>query len=133
MMQNAELECRRLMNLSSRDSFRADSKAIKELITPFDWDGVTLADLRRAFHAAHGFDPIELFHDRKDAASLKLFLDFRAALAGRIQEEWIGEIEKVRHTHPELDFVLTHVDDRFDTGMKDAIGADVTRVLPQLD
>jgi len=29
--------------------------------------------------------------------------------------------------------VLTHVDDRFDTGMKDAIGADASRVLPLLD
>src|SRR5258708_11691710 len=50
-----------------------------------------------------------------------------------MQEEWIGEIEKVGPTRPELDFVLTHVDDRFDTGMKDAIGADVTRILPQLE
>jgi hypothetical protein len=29
--------------------------------------------------------------------------------------------------------VLTHVDDRFDTGMKDSIGADAARVLPLLD
>ena len=47
-----------------------------------------------------------------------------------MQEEWIGEIEKVRATRPDLDLVLTHVDDRFDTGMKDAIGADAGRVLP---
>jgi hypothetical protein len=26
----------------------------------------------------------------------------------------------VRSAHPDLDLVLTHVDDRFDTGMKDA-------------
>ncbi|HXI41634.1 MAG TPA: hypothetical protein VNH83_16750 [Bryobacteraceae bacterium] len=154
VLQDAQLDWRKLMNLTNRDCFRAASKGIKELITRFDWDGVNLAelyfeslegagnparftpmndDVRREFRAAHGFDPIELFQDRKDAASLKLFLDFRASLAGRIQEEWIGEIEKVRHTRPELDFVLTHVDDRFDTGMKDAIGADVTRVLPQLE
>ncbi len=35
--------------------------------------------------------------------------------------------------HPDLDIVLTHVDDRFDTGMKDAIGADAARVLPLLE
>ena len=29
--------------------------------------------------------------------------------------------------------MLTHVDDRFDTGMRDAIGADAARVLPLLD
>ena len=33
----------------------------------------------------------------------------------------------------DLDLVLTHVDDRFDTGMRDAIGADAARVLPLLD
>ncbi len=154
VLQDAQLDWRKLMNLANRDCFHAASKGIKELITRFDWDGVNLAelyfeslegagnparftpmndDVRREFRAASGFDPIELFRDRKDAASLKLFLEYRAALAGRMQEEWIGEIEKVRHTLPELDFVLTHVDDRFDTGMKDAIGADVTRVLPQLE
>ena len=57
-------------------------------------------DVRREFRAAQGFDPIELFRDRKDIASLRLFLSFRAGLAGRIQEEWIGAIEKVRHTRP---------------------------------
>jgi hypothetical protein len=154
VLQDAQLDWRKLMNLTNRDCFHAVSKGIKELITRFDWDGVNLAelyfeslegagnparftpmndDVRREFRAAQGFDPIELFRDRKDTASLKLFLSFRAGLAGRIQEEWIGEIEKVRHTRPELDFVLTHVDDRFDTGMKDAIGADVTRILPQLE
>ena len=41
-----------------------------------------------------------------------------------------AEIPPVR---PGLDIVLTHVDDRFDTGMKDSIGADAARVLPLLD
>ena len=38
-----------------------------------------------------------------------------------------------RRAKPHLDLVLTHVDDRFDTGMRDAIGADAARVLPLLD
>jgi hypothetical protein len=50
-----------------------------------------------------------------------------------MQEEWIGELEAVRRRKPQLDLVLTHVDDRFDTGMRDAIGADAARVLPLLD
>ena len=33
----------------------------------------------------------------------------------------------------DLDFVLTHVDDRFDTRMRDLIGADAARVLPLLE
>ena len=41
--------------------------------------------------------------------------------------EQIGALRGVR---PNLDLALTHVDDRFDTGMRDAIGADAARVLP---
>jgi hypothetical protein len=42
-------------------------------------------------------------------------------------------VESFRQFRPGLDIVLTHVDDRFDTGMKDSIGADAARVLPLLD
>jgi hypothetical protein len=49
-----------------------------------------------------------------------------------MQEEWLGELEGVQRRKPQLDLVLTHVDDRFDTGMRDAIGADAARVLPLL-
>jgi hypothetical protein len=154
LLQDAQLDWRKLMNLTNRDCFRAASVGIKDLINRFNWDGVNLAelyfeslegagnparftpmndDVRREFRAANGFDPIELFQNRKDAASLRQFLDFRASLARRMQEEWLGEIEKVRATRSDLDLVLTHVDDRFDTGMKDAIGADASRVLPLLE
>ena len=50
-----------------------------------------------------------------------------------MQEEWLNEMEGVRRQKPQLDLVLTHVDDRFDAGMRDAIGADAARVLPLLD
>ena len=154
LLQDAQLDWRKLMNLTNRDCFRAASAGIKELVRRFDWDGVNLAelyfeslegagnparftpmndDVRREFKTAHGFDPIELFQSRKDAESLRLFLDFRAALARRMQDEWIAEIETTRTARPDLDLVLTHVDDRFDTGMKDAIGADAGRVFPLLD
>src|SRR6185503_16166330 len=154
VLQDAHLDWRKLMNLANRDCFRAVSSGIKGLITRFDWDGVNLAelyfeslegagnparftpmndDVRREFRAAHAFDPIEIFQNRKDAESLRLFLDFRAALARRMQDEWIAEVEKERRSRPDLDLVLTHVDDRFDSGMKDAIGADAGRVLPLLE
>ena len=38
-----------------------------------------------------------------------------------------------RGPKPDLDLVLTHVDDRFDAGMRDAIGADSAQRLPLLD
>ncbi|HTS50375.1 MAG TPA: hypothetical protein VMH05_20660 [Bryobacteraceae bacterium] len=155
LLQDAQLDWRKLMNLTNRDCFAAASKGIQGLISRFDWDGVNLAelyfeslegasnparftplnaDVREEFRKAHGFDPLELFQPGKqDAARLAVFLDYRAGLARRQQEEWIGQIETIRATKPNLDFVLTHVDDRFDTRMRDLIGADAARVLPLLD
>ncbi|MGA3237817.1 MAG: hypothetical protein ABSG03_16105 [Bryobacteraceae bacterium] len=154
VQQDAQLDWRKLMNLTNRDCFRAVSTGVKQLVTRFDWDGVNLAelyfeslegignpsrftpmnaDVRAQFKAQAGFDPIDLFSTRKDAASRKLFLDFRSDLARRMQQEWLGELESVRVQKPDLDLVLTHVDDQFDKGMKDAIGADAARVLPLLD
>jgi hypothetical protein len=154
LLQDAQLDWRKLMNLANRDCFRAASAGVRQLVGRFDWDGVNLAelyfeslegianpsrftpmndDVRAQFRARNGFDPIELFGARKDEASRRLFLDFRAALARNMQEDWLAEIETLRRDKPDLDLVLTHVDDRFDTGMRDAIGADAARVLPLLD
>src|SRR5262249_22891688 len=129
------------------------------LLGRFDWDGVNLAelyfesleghdnparftpmndDVRAAFRKSAGFDPHDLFdessprHLSRNTAGLKQFLEYRAELAQRQQAEWIGQAEAVRKTKPQLDVVLTHVDDRFDSGMRDRIGADVSRVLPLL-
>ena len=154
LLQDAQLDWRKLMNLTNRDCFRAVSAGVKQLVARFDWDGVNLAelyfeslegmgnasrftpmndDVRALFRQQAGFDPIELFGSRKDEASRRAFLDFRAELARRMQEEWLGELEGVRRERPQLDLVLTHVDDRFAAGMRDAIGADAARVLPLLN
>jgi len=152
--QDAQLDWRKLMNLTNRDCFHAVSEGVKGLVNRFDWDGVNLAelyfeslegignaarftpmndDVRALFLQQAGFDPRELFSTRKDEVSRKLFLDFRAELARKMQEEWLNEMEGIRRQKPQLDLVLTHVDDRFDSGMRDAIGADAARVLPLLD
>jgi len=154
ILQDAQLDWRKLMNLTNRDCFRAAADSTAALMKRFDWDGVNLAelyfeslegvgnparftpmndDVRREFRARYGFDPIDLFAGRRDDASQKQFLDFRAELAQRMEEEWLGVLETLRREKPDLDLVLTHVDDRFDTGMREAIGADAARVLPMLD
>jgi len=154
VQQDAQLDWRKLMNLTNRDCFRAAAAGVRGLAARFDWDGINLAelyfeslegianpsrftpmnaDVRSAFQAEHGFDPVEIFSTRKDEGSRRLFLDYRAQLTRRMQEEWLAEIETCRRAKPDLDLVLTHVDDRFDTGMRDAIGADAARVLPLLD
>jgi len=155
LLQDAQLDWRKLMNLTNRDCFAAVSKGVNGLLGRFDWDGVNLAelyfeslegasnparltpmnaDVREEFRRLHGFDPIELFQSAPpNSERLRQFLDYRADLTRRQQEEWIDQIESIRGTKPDLDFVLTHVDDRFDTRMRDLIGADAARVLPLLD
>lgn len=159
LLQDAQLDWRKLINLSNRDAFTAVSTGVQDLLTRFDWDGVNLAelyfesleghanpsrltpmndDVRHEFRVSAGFDPLELFgaqsprHWSKDSTSLRTFLDFRAQLAQRQQAAWIARIEALRETKPHLDLVLTHIDDRFDTSMRDKLGADATRVLPML-
>ncbi len=160
VLQDAELDWRKLMNLANRDCFRAVAAGVHGLLERFDWDGVNLAelyfeslhgiddpsrftpmnlDVRAQFEIKNGWDPLEVFRARKDdAAARQSFLDFRADLAARIEEQWINELEKVRdpklpRAKPDLDLVLTHVDDRFDPHMRDALGADAARALPLLD
>ncbi len=154
VLQDAQLDWRKLMNLANPDCLTAVRKGVSDLIFRFDWDGVNLAelyfeslegagnpsrftpmndDVRAQFRATpDGFDPVEIWSSRKDAASLRKFLDFRAGLVRGMQEDWLHEVEKYRSFNPDLDMILTHVDDRLDTGMRDAIGADAARVLPLL-
>ena len=157
LLQDAELDWRKLINLENPNASKAAGAGVRSLVGRFDWDGVNLAelyfeslegysnparftpmndDVRREFRAAHGFDPLELFDPKsarnpaKDASGMRLFLDYRADLARKLQEHWIGELDSIRRARPQLDLVLTHVDDRFDTQMRDQIGADAAGVLP---
>ena len=151
--QDAHLDWRRLMNLRNPDCSKAVSAGLKRLLERFDWDGVNLAelyfeslegvsnparftpmnrDIRKEFTESHGFDPIILFEGAVNAPKLREFLEYRMELARRMQEHWLGEIDKIRAGKPDLHLVLTHVDDRYDTRMKDLIGADTSRLLPLL-
>ena len=155
LLQDAQLDWRKLMNLTNRAAFAEVSKGVRNLITHFDWDGVNLAelyfeslegfdnparmtpmndDVRAEFRAKAGFDPIELFSSNKvkQGSAMAQFVDFRADLARRQQAEWLAQIDDIRKTKPYLDLTLTHVDDRFDTTMREKIGADASKVLPML-
>ncbi|MCC6292195.1 MAG: hypothetical protein IT164_06070 [Bryobacterales bacterium] len=158
--QDAHLDWRRLMNLQNPGAKREIASGLRNLATRFDWDGVNLAelyfesleghanasrftpmnaDVRAEFTSLHGFDPRELFdadsprHHTRNAGGLRKLIEFRAALAQRMQGEWLDELERIRESRPHLDLVLTHVDDRFDTRMRDLIGADAGRLLPVLE
>lgn len=151
LLQDAHLDWRKLMNLANRACFRAVSGDLQKLLRRFDWDGVNVAelyfeslegtsnpsrftpmngDVRTLFREKHGFDPVEIVAGRKTGDPLRAFLEFRAELAASMQREWLEEVSKARQDLPYLDIVLTHVDDRLDRGMRDATGADASRVLP---
>jgi hypothetical protein len=159
LLQDARLDWRKLVNLTNRDAFTAVAAGVHDLLMRFDWDGVNLAelyfeslegvdnparftpmndDVRREFQANAGMDPRDLFdpqsprHWTKDGGGLKRFLEFRVQLAERQQVEWIAQIQMVRHEKPYLDVTLTHIDDRFDTSMRDKLGADASRTLQLL-
>ncbi|MCS7314211.1 MAG: hypothetical protein RMI94_02755 [Bryobacterales bacterium] len=160
LLQDAHLDWRKLMNLANPDCARAVRAGVRQLIERFDFDGVNLAelyfeslegaanparftpmndDVRREFRALAGFDPLELFqpdsprHLSRNPQGLAAFLDYRARLAARLQREWIAELESLRSSRPHLDLALTHVDDRFDTRMREAVGADAAALLPLLE
>jgi hypothetical protein len=153
-LQDAQLDWRKLMNLSDERCFEAAASGVRTLLARFDWDGVNLAELyyeslegaanparftpmsdtvRAKIRAALGFDPLTLFEHPQDPAALRTFLEARAGMAAEVEVRWLKELEAARGSKPHLDLVLTHVDDQFDAGMKDAIGVDARRVLSLLD
>ncbi|MBI3665562.1 MAG: hypothetical protein HY236_04940 [Acidobacteria bacterium] len=157
ILQDAHLDWRKLMNLADPDCSRAVGAGLRALVARFDWDGVNLAELyfeslsgpadpqrftpmsdtvRSDFRQEAGFDPWELFRRdsprywERDRGAWSRFAAFRAALALRLEERWLAAAKSWR---PDLDLVLTHIDDRFDTRMKEHLGADAAAALPLLD
>jgi len=53
---------------------------------------------------------------------MREFLDFRASLARTLQRRWLGRLASYRKSKPDLDIVLTHIDDRFDPTMRERYG-----------
>jgi hypothetical protein len=154
LLQDAHLDWRKLINLENKECYAEVSTQVRGVIERFDWDGVNLAELyyeslegmsnparftpmndevRREFRERSGVDPIELFSGGANPDKTAAFLMFRAELAERMQRRWLDEMSAVRSQRPHLDIVLTHVDDRFDTNMRNLIGADAGRVLPLLN
>jgi len=153
LLQDAHLDWRKLMNLANPQCAAAVKRGVAGMMNRFDWDGINLAelyfeslegidnpsrftpfndDVRAEFRALHGADPVAVVRDSSHPMRAAL-LQFRATLAQRMQEEWLAEIGNFRRAKPHLDVVLTHVDDKFDTRMRDAIGAESSRLLPQLE
>ena len=117
------------MNLAELYFESLEGYANPARFTPFN------ALVRAEFQARQGFDPQELYQPggansyARNPAALRKFLDYRAALAARLQEGWLTRLYALRQSQPHLDLVLTHIDDRFDPSMRDKLGADVPLLL----
>ncbi len=158
--QDAQLDWRKLMNLQNPDCRRAIAKSVGELLGRFDWDGVNLAELyfeslegaanparftpmnrnvRENFRQTAGLDPQDLFDANSPyfaaahPEALRKFLDYRAALASHMQQEWLETLDQFRKEKPYLDVTITHIDDRFEPGIRDQLGADVAHSLPMIE
>lgn len=145
--QDAHLDWRKLMNLADPTCAREVAQGVRRLIKRFDWDGVNLAELyfeslegvsnlarftpfniqvAKEFEALHGIPPTTAL---RDPTAIRKLLDFRACLAHRLQKQWLGEFTALRDIKPDLDIVLTHIDDRLDAGIRDALGANAAQTL----
>jgi hypothetical protein len=158
--QDAHLDWRKLMNFADPACAAAAHAGLRALVARFDWDGINLGEfyfeslegyqnparftpfntlVRKEFQREHGFDPSELFEaasprsPARDPAPMRLFLDFRAGLARRLQTEWLARMARLRRDKPGLDMVLTHIDDRFDPTMRDKLGVDAAHLLPEAE
>lgn len=137
----AQLDWRQLINLLNPACSAKAETSILALLRSFDWDGVNLGELY--FESLEGaanparFTPLNADVDREfraryqaaPMADLPHFLAYRVELAARLQSEWLAKLEHLRHDRPDFDIVLTHIDDRLDRRMRDALGADSSRLL----
>ena len=153
-LQDARLDWRKLINLADPDCSRRVGQGVDSLLSRFDWDGVNLAELyfeslhgpsnpqrftpmndwvRADYRRQAGIDPIGLFEAEspdfwsRNQDAWRRFADYRADLALRLQRFYL---ELIRSKHPRLDVAVTQIDDRFDTRMRELLGADTSRLLP---
>ena len=153
-LDDAQLDWRKLVNLAEPSCFDRVEQGVRGLLERFDWDGVNLAELY--FESLHGpsnparftpmnsfvreewrsraamdpillFDPASPYFWDRNRKAWEQFADYRAGLALRLQQQWI---EVVRDVRPELNLALTQIDDRFDTRMREYLGADAAALLP---
>ena len=153
-LQDARLDWRKLINLAEPGCSELVGKGITNLLSRFDWDGVNLAELyfeslhgpsnpqrftpmndwvRADYVRQAGIDPMDLLEPEsphfwsRNQRAWRRFVDYRAELTLRLQRSYL---ELIRSNHPRLDIVLTQIDDRFDTRMRELLGADTSKLLP---
>lgn len=157
VLQDAQLDWRKLVNLADPQCFDLAAAGIKAMLSRFDWDGVNVAEMyfeslhgpanpqrftpmnewvRRDYEQQAGLDPLLFFQPHAaevwsaNPAAWSRFVDYRAHLALALQTRLF---RLVRTAVPELDLVVTQIDDRFDTRMREYLGADAGALLALAD
>lgn len=137
----AELDWRQLINLVNPACAAKAERSVLGLLRSFEWDGVNLGELY--FESLEGaanlarFTPLNADVDAEfrakygvaPMADVPHFLEYRVELAARLQSAWLEKLEGLRKERPDFDIVLTHIDDRLDKRMREALGADSARLL----
>ncbi len=147
---DAHLDWRRLVNLVSAACAAKAEASVMSLLRSYDWDGANLGELYfesleglenparftpfsgdavALFREQLGVAPESLFAKDADAGLIEKFVEARAALAARLQQEWLAKLAALQRERPNFDVMLTHIDDRLDTNMRRALGADSARLL----
>jgi hypothetical protein len=159
--RDAHVDWRLVMNLFDPQCFKAVTSRLERLFRQFDWDGVNLAELyfdspsgpdtpknftplnsivRSEYKKRFGIDPANFFKKespsfwKKNSAAWKEFVEYRAGLERDLNERFIQVLSGFRKSFsPDLDIVVTYVDNIYDPSMREAVGADVTVMFDLLD
>lgn len=132
------------------------AKAIyRDLLRSYDWDGVNLAELyfesangpsdprtlnpmnaaaREDFRRRAGFDPVALVDSgsglywKRNPFAWKKFEDYRVDAITRLHDDLLTLIDSVKLSKPDLDVVVTTMDNIGNPELRKNIGVDVRRI-----
>jgi hypothetical protein len=159
--KDAHVDWRYVMNLNDPKSYRTIAEGLERLFRRHDWDGVNLSELyfdcpsgpsspglftpfnsnvRSEFKQLTGIDPFDYFKKesphywKKNPSDWKKFVEYRVALERDLNEKFIKLLSGFRSSFkPDLDIVVTYVDNIYDPSMREGVGADVSVMFDLLD
>jgi hypothetical protein len=159
--RDAHVDWRYVMNLNNPQCFQAISEGLERLFRRFDWDGANLSELyfdspagkaepgsftplnrivRSEFKRRSGIDPLNFFmkgspyYWKRNVSEWKKFVDYRVELERDLNERFLQLLSGFRNSFaPDLDIVVTYIDNIYDPSMREAVGADVNGMLKLLE
>jgi hypothetical protein len=147
---------RYLMALTNPECLRAVKMQFKNFLEAYDWDGVNLAELyfesgngvksprlytpmhpsaRQEFSRKVGFDPALLldtlseFSWKINRPALKRFEEYRVETIIRLHEEFLKMIEEVKAAKPQIDVIVTAMDNLGSPELRPNFGVDIQRIM----